>query len=110
MADRPLTASGAVSGRAPRRVRSRRSVPTESFLRTVKHFCGSIHILLAGGGAFDCKDPPTGIGTGGLVADASGTLPQYERHSNTRLLIIACKGAAGEVIPLLNHGGKTGCY
>ncbi len=63
----------------------------------------------AGRGRFDCKKPPTGVLTDGLAAGESRTLPQYERNSNVGFLIIACKGSAGEVTPLLDHG-MWGCH
>jgi len=91
------------------------AVPKASGAATITNHCPyPVQYTLcyrgAGGAAFDCKNPPTGVDTQSLAAGETRPLPQYQRNLNTGLLIIACKGASGEVTPLLNHDGKTGCY
>lgn len=61
-------------------------------------------------GAFDCPSPPRRMRVESLGPGATRNLPEYKRGSNNGIVLVACKGNMGSVIPLLNgDGGKTGC-
>jgi hypothetical protein len=61
-------------------------------------------------GTYDCPTPPRTMRADSLGPGATHNLPEYKRGSNSGLALVACKGAMGTVIPLLNaEGGKTGC-
>ena len=62
------------------------------------------------GGAFDCPSPPRMKRVDSLGPGTTHNLPEYRRGRNNGVALVACRGAMGTVIPLLNgDGGKTGC-
>jgi hypothetical protein len=61
------------------------------------------------GGTFDCPSPPRRMRADSLRPGATHQLPEYKRGSNSGIVLVACKGEIGTVMPQLNAGGKTGC-
>ncbi len=61
-------------------------------------------------GAFDCPAPPRRMRVDSLGPGVTRNLPEYKRGRNSGIVLVACKGTMGSVIPVLNgDGGKTGC-
>ncbi len=61
-------------------------------------------------GAYDCPSPPRRTRVDSLGPGNTRNLPEYKRGSNNGVVLVACKGTLGTVIPMLNaDGGKTGC-
>jgi hypothetical protein len=83
---------------------------------TMTNTCGfAIEVALCykggRGGVYDCPPRAKGMRMESLSPGATRNLPEYRREWHNGITMIACKGAMGMVMPVLNgDGGKTGCF
>jgi hypothetical protein len=58
---------------------------------------------------FRCRgNPPKGEGADFVGPGKSRAIPDW--YNGGRIHWIACKGKLGEVLPMMNNNGKTGCF
>lgn len=58
---------------------------------------------------FRCRvNPPKGEGAGSVGPGKFSAIPDW--YQGGRIHWIACKGKLGEVLPMMNSNGKTGCF
>lgn len=63
------------------------------------------------GKLFDCGGSPRDRGSDSLGPGSKHDLPEYKRDRNTGLTAVACRGAVGDVLPLISNSGRPpGCY
>lgn len=113
----PATSSGVSDERrVDRCVRFTEGKGSQFGEATLTNTCGfAIEVALCykggRGGVYDCPPRAKGMRMESLTSGATYSLPEYRRDRHKGIAIVACKGAMGTVMPLLNgEGGKTGCY